>query len=149
MTNFKIIPLLLMCFLLINCDNKKKNSPSNKNNNASSSPKQNNTVDDLVINPVKKKLPIFVDALTTLVDIYKEDDVINYKYEVKDMSKYALLLPTTQDTIRDKLLRTYCSDNDEVKQLKHFFPNGANYHYYIDDQEIIIIELQPDDCDED
>lgn len=149
MTNFKIIALLLMCCLLINCDNKKNDSPSNENNNTSLSSKENSTVDDLVIKPVKKKLPIFVDALTTLVDIYKKDNVINYKYEVKNISKYALLLPTTQDTIRDKLLKTYCSDNDEVKQLKHFFPNGANYHYYIDDQEIIIVEIQPDDCDED
>lgn len=148
MKMLKKIALIFVSLILVSCDNAKPNSSQNDNSIIEPSSPDNylDEAQDAVINPIRKKLPITVDQITTLTGIYKNDNVINYQYDVKKLTKYALLLPTTQDTIRNNLLATYCKDTEDIRQLKTLFPNGANYHYFINNQEIIIIEIEPSDC---
>ncbi|MWP47500.1 hypothetical protein [Gilliamella sp. Pas-s27] len=68
-------------------------------------------------------------------------------FSVRNTPEQALLLPTTIDAIRQKLLKTYCENSDEMKTLKNDFPDGINYHYDINNKEIIIIELKSTDCE--
>ncbi|MWN05604.1 hypothetical protein GQ598_04625 [Gilliamella sp. Pas-s95] len=143
----KILQLSVFVFfnlLLISCDNVK-----NSSQNVSSTDSKNidlNDAQNSVIEPIKKALPIDIDELTTLVGISRDHDTINYTYSVKNTPEQALLLPSTIDTIRKKLLKAYCNNSDEMKELKKDFSDGVNYHYDINNQEIIIIELKSTDC---
>ncbi|OCG37828.1 hypothetical protein [Gilliamella sp. Gris1-4] len=145
----KILQLIIFVIfnsVLISCDYAKKASQDTSTANWENddlSDSQNSVIDS-----IKKELPIDIDELTTLVDISKDHNTINYRYNVKNTPEQALLLPTTIDTIRQKLLNAYCEDNKEMNELKKDFPDGINYHYDIDNKEIIIIELKSIDCKE-
>lgn len=144
----KISSLILMSLILVNCDNSKKASNESASTDASqSSSSDYNASQDLVINEVKKQLPLTVDPLTTLVDVSKENNAINYKYNIKGTPKDTLLLPDSQKAIFDNLKKAYCVDNQQVKALKSFFPNGAKHDYYIDDEKVVSLELTPTTCD--
>lgn len=146
MNILKIIVLISFGFVLLNCDNAKTAS---NHSAADSSTKPNNdllTSQNLEINAVKNELPIEIDELTTLFDVFADNNIINYKYRVKNTPKQALLLTSTLDTLRSNLLDDYCQNVPQMKELKNVFPNGAHYHYFIDNEEIIIVELNPDDC---
>lgn len=149
MNILNIIVLISIGFVLLNCDNSK---PVSNHSAADSSTKPNNdllTSQNLEINAVKNELPIEIDELTTLFDVFADNNIINYKYRVKNTPKQALLLTSTLDTLRSNLLDDYCQNVPQMKELKNVFPNGAHYHYFIDNEEIIIVELNPDDCQTD
>lgn len=149
MNILKIIVLISISFVLLNCDNSK---PVSNHSAADSSTKPNNdllTSQNLEINAVKNELPIEIDELTTLFDVFADNNIIHYKYRVKNTPKQALLLTSTLDTLRSNLLDDYCQNVPQMKELKNVFPNGAHYHYFIDNEEIIIVELNPDDCQTD
>lgn len=149
MNILKIIVLISIGFVLLNCDNSK---PVSNHSAADSSTKPNNdllTSQNLDINAVKNELPIEIDELTTLFDVFADNNIIHYKYRVKNTPKQALLLTSTLDTLRSNLLDDYCQNVPQMKELKNVFPNGAHYHYFIDNEEIIIVELNPDDCQTD
>lgn len=149
MNILKIIVLISIGFVLLNCDNSK---PVSNHSAADSSTKPNNdllTSQNLEINAVKNELPIEIDELTTLFDVFADNNIIHYKYSVKNTPIQALLLTSTLDTLRSNLLDDYCQNVPQMKELKNVFPNGAHYHYFIDNEEIIIVELNPDDCQTD
>lgn len=149
MNILKIIVLISFGFVLLNCDNAK---PASNHSSADSSTKPNNDLlasQNLEINAVKNELPIEIDELTTLFDVFADNNIIHYKYRVKNTPKQALLLTSTLDTLRSNLLDDYCQNVPQMKELKNVFPNGAHYHYFIDNEEIIIVELNPDDCQTD
>ncbi|MFQ0973910.1 hypothetical protein [Gilliamella sp. CG35] len=149
MNILKIIVLISFGFVLLNCDNAKTAS---NHSSADSSTKPNNDLlasQNLEINAVKNELPIEIDELTTLFDVFADNNIIHYKYRVKNTPKQALLLTSTLDTLRSNLLDDYCQNVPQMKELKNVFPNGAHYHYFIDNEEIIIVELNPDDCQTD
>ena len=149
MNILKIIVLISFGFVLLNCDNAKTAS---NHSSADSSTKPNNDLrasQNLEINAVKNELPIEIDELTTLFDVFADNNIIHYKYRVKNTPKQALLLTSTLDTLRSNLLDDYCQTVPQMKELKNVFPNGAHYHYFIDNEEIIIVELNPDDCQTD
>lgn len=146
MNILKKIVLISFGFVLLNCDNAKTAS---NHSSADSSTKPNNDLlasQNLEINAVKNELPIEIDELTTLFDVFADNNIIHYKYRVKNTPKQALLLTSTLDTLRSNLLDDYCQNVPQMKELKNVFPNGAHYHYFIDNEEIIIVELNPDDC---
>lgn len=149
MNILKIIVLISFGFVLLNCDNAKTAS---NHSSADSSTKPNNDLlasQNLEINAVKNELPIEIDELTTLFDVFADNNIIHYKYRVKNTPKQALLLTSTLDTLRSNLLDDYCQNVPQMKELKNVFPNGAHYHYFINNEEIIIVELNPDDCQTD
>ncbi|MCX8600652.1 MULTISPECIES: hypothetical protein [unclassified Gilliamella] len=140
MKSIKIIFFLMINLVLFSCDNAKQSSDNKASNNP------NAALQDSVIDPIKSALPIEIDSLTTLFGVYKDKDTINYQYRVINTPEQALLLTTTLSTIRMKLLKAYCENNKDMQDLKTAFPQGANYHYFIDDKEVVIIELTPADC---
>ncbi|MFQ1019402.1 hypothetical protein ACGH6R_06265 [Gilliamella sp. CG13] len=149
MNILKIIVLISFGFVLLNCDNAK---PASNHSSADSLTKPNNDLlasQNLEINAVKNELPIEIDELTTLFDVFADNNIIHYKYRVKNTPKQALLLTSTLDTLRSNLLDDYCQNVPQMKELKNVFPNGAHYHYFINNEEIIIVELNPDDCQTD
>lgn len=148
MNILKIIVLISIGFVLLNCDNAKPVSNHSSAESSTSSLPNNDllTSQNLEINAVKNELPIEIDELTTLFDVFADNNSINYKYRVKNTPKQALLLTSTLDTLRSNLLNDYCQNVPQMKELKNVFPNGANYHYFINDEEIVIVELNPDDC---
>lgn len=140
MKSIKIIFFLMINLVLFSCDNAKQSSDNKASNNP------NAALQDSVIDPIKSALPIDIDSLTTLFGVYKDKDTINYQYRVINTPEQALLLTTTLSTIRMELLKAYCENNKDMQDLKTAFPQGANYHYFIDDKEVVIIELTPADC---
>lgn len=148
MKSLKILALFFMSFILVNCDNSKADSNSTDNSKTSQLSENKYAASQaLVITEAKKQLPIKIDQLTTLVDIFAKDNFINYKYVVTETPKDALLIPESQQIILDNIRRTYCSDLPEIKSLRSFFPNGSNYDYYIDDEKIFSLQLTPSSCD--
>ena len=138
---FKSLVFFVAIFLVISCDNNKKNSVVNSDDSLMA-------VQNSMIEPMKNALPIEVDELTTLigVDKDKERNIINYQYDVKNTPEHTLLLPSTLDTIYQELFNAYCQNTEDMQQLKTAFPDGANYHYFIDNKEIVEVELTPSDC---
>ena len=138
----KLVTFLLVSVLVFGCEKAKENTVDNVNDESLVA------VQNAMIEPIKKSLPIAIDELTTLIAIDKDKDrnIVNYQYEVKNTSEHTLLLPSTLDTIRQALFKAYCENNEEMQQLKTAFPDGANYHYFIDTKEIIVVELTPADC---
>ena len=138
----KLVTFLLVSVLMFGCEKAKENTVDNVNDESFVA------VQNAMIEPIKKSLPIAIDELTTLIGIDKDKDrnIVNYQYEVKNTSEHTLLLPSTLDTIRQALFKAYCENNEEMQQLKTAFPDGANYHYFIDNKEIIVVELSPADC---
>lgn len=138
----KLVTFLLVSVLVFGCEKAKENIVDNVNDESLVA------VQNAMIEPIKKSLPIAIDELTTLIGIDKDKDrnIVNYQYEVKNTSEHTLLLPSTLDTIRQALFKAYCENNEEMQQLKTAFPDGANYHYFIDTKEIIVVELTPADC---
>ncbi|OTQ36349.1 hypothetical protein [Gilliamella apis] len=138
----KLVTFLLVSVLVFGCEKAKENTVDNVNDESLVA------VQNAMIEPIKKALPIAIDELTTLIGIDKDKDrnIVNYQYEVKNTSEHTLLLPSTFDTIRQALFKAYCENNEEMQQLKTAFPDGANYHYFIDNKEIIVVELTPADC---
>ena len=135
----RLVAFLLVSFLVFGCKKAKDNTVNDESLVA---------VQNAMIEPIKKSLPIVIDELTTLIGVDKDKDhnIINYQYEVKNTSEHTLLLPSTLDTIRQTLFKAYCENNEEMQQLKTAFPDGANYHYFIDNKEIVVVELTPADC---
>ncbi|WP_141674308.1 hypothetical protein [Gilliamella sp. wkB108] len=142
----KILALFFMSFILVNCDNSKSDSTNTDSSKTSQSSQNYDASQAVVIAEAKKQLPIKVDQITTLVDIFAKDNFINYKYQITETPKDALLVPESQQIILDNIRQTYCSDLPEIKSLRAFFPNGANYHYYIDDEKIFSLQLTPASC---
>ncbi|OTQ71368.1 MULTISPECIES: hypothetical protein [unclassified Gilliamella] len=138
---FKSFVFFVASFLVISCDNNKKNTVVNSDDSLTA-------VQNSIIEPIKDTLPIEVDELTTLigVDKDKERNIINYQYDVKNTPEHTLLLPSTLDTIYQELFNAYCQNTEDMQQLKTAFPDGANYHYFIDNKEIVEVELTPSDC---
>ncbi|QYN41696.1 hypothetical protein [Gilliamella sp. ESL0443] len=137
---FKFLAFFVVSFLLLSCDNAKKNTPVENDSLAA--------IQNSMIEPMKKALPIEVDELTTLVGVEKDKDrnIINYQYDVKNTPEHTMLLPSTLDTIRQALFTAYCENTEDMQQLKTAFPDGAYYHYFIDNKEIVVVELTPADC---
>ena len=138
---FKSFVFFVESFLVISCDNNKKNTVVNSDDSLTA-------VQNSIIEPIKDTLPIEVDELTTLigVDKDKERNIINYQYDVKNTPEHTLLLPSTLDTIYQELFNAYCQNTEDMQQLKTAFPDGANYHYFIDNKEIVVVKLTPSDC---
>ena len=136
----KLFAFFVVSFFVLSCDNAK--------NNTAVEDESLNAVQNSMIEPMKKVLPIDVDELTTLVGVEKDKDrnIINYQYDVKNTPEHTLLLPSTLDTIRQALFNAYCQNTEEMQQLKTAFPDGANYHYFINNKEIVVVELTPADC---
>jgi gas vesicle protein len=103
---------------------------------------------DLIVNGVKTKLPVVVDQNTTLVEVSKGNDVINYKYLVKDTTKDALQTAGNQKEAQRKLLEFYCGDGVSMKALRLAFPAGAGHDYYINDDKVFSVSVKPSDCDD-
>ena len=137
---FKSFVFFVASFLVISCDNNKKNTVVNSDDSLTA-------VQNSIIEPIKDTLPIEVDELTTLigVDKDKERNIINYQYDVKNTPEHTLLLPSTLDTIYQELFNAYCQNTEDMQQLKTAFPDGANYHYFIDTNEIGVVDLTPSD----
>ncbi|OTQ59570.1 hypothetical protein [Gilliamella sp. A7] len=137
---FRLFTFLLVSVLVFGCEKAKDNTEDNVNDESLVA------VQNAMIEPIQKALPIAIDELTTLIGVDKDRNIINYQYEVKNTSEHTLLLPSTLDTIRQALFKAYCENNEEMQQLKTAFPDGANYHYFIDNKEIVVVELTPADC---
>lgn len=174
MNIFRIISLAIMGLFLVNCDNSKStvNDIKQKVEETGSdvSDKAKNLVEqtksesedalyklkegnyslaqDIVIKDLKQKLPSVIDENTTLVDVSKENNIINYKYDVKGITKEALQADNNQKSTLNNLLSIYCGKDIETKTLKLVFPDGADYNYFINDEKVLTLNLKPNNCNE-
>ncbi|NUF26634.1 YtxH domain-containing protein [Gilliamella sp. ESL0254] len=101
---------------------------------------------DLVVKAIKTKLPVVVDQNTTLVDVSKGNNVIDYKYTVKDITKDALQTESNQKSVRTNLLGLYCSNNANMNTQRLVFPEGASHSYYINSEKVLTLDVKPSDC---
>ncbi|MCX8641972.1 MULTISPECIES: hypothetical protein [unclassified Gilliamella] len=133
----KITSIALMCVVLFGCDNSNKVKAPDKADLTK--------LQDLIISEAKKVLPAKVDSKTSLVDIFKDNDVINYRYII-NVSKDSLQIPETEKMTTESLKKVYCSDNQQIKEFRGAFPNGAVHSYYINDEKIFSVTLTPASC---
>ena len=133
----KITTLVLISLGLFGCDNSEKA----KKDEAEKLTK----TQDIIISDAKKSLPYQVDSVTSLVDIFKDDNSINYRYVIK-ASKDQLQIPETEKMTSENLKKFYCTDNQQVKEFRDAFPNGAVHNYYIDDEKLFSVKLTPALC---
>lgn len=133
----KITSMALMCVVLFGCDNSNKEKTPDKADLTK--------LQDLVISEAKKVLPAKVDSNTSLVDIFKDNDVINYRYTI-NVSKDSLQIPETEKMTTESLKKVYCSNNQQIKEFRDAFPNGAVHSYYINDEKVFSVTLTPASC---
>ncbi|AHN26496.1 hypothetical protein [Gilliamella apicola] len=133
----KITALVLISLGLFGCDNAEKA----KKDEAEKLTK----IQDIIISDAKKNLPIKVDSVTSLVDIFKDDNSINYRYVI-NASKDELNISETEKMTSENLKGVYCTDNQQVKEFRDSFPNGAVHNYYIGDEKLFGVKLTPASC---
>ena len=86
---FRLFTFLLVSVLVFGCEKAKDNTEDNVNNVNDESLV---AVQNAMIEPIQKALPIAIDELTTLICVDKDKDrnIINYQYEVKNTSEQTL-----------------------------------------------------------
>jgi gas vesicle protein len=104
---------------------------------------------DLMLKAIKTKLPATMDSSTTLVDVSAENNTINYKYNVNNITKDALQNESTQKEVKNNLIEFYCGDSASMKTLRLVFPRGANHNYYINNDKVFSVDVKPSDCEDD
>ncbi|PIT12448.1 hypothetical protein BGI32_10630 [Snodgrassella alvi] len=144
----KTIALMSMSLVLFGCDNSKSADANKASSDIAQSTEKSELgkIQDAYINDAKRYLPKKVDSNSNLVDIYKENDTINYKY-VMDINKDELDLPGTKKITTSNLKQVYCGTNPELVKFRESFANGVNHYYYIKDKEIFSVHLSLSDCE--
>jgi hypothetical protein len=99
-----------------------------------------------IVNKIKAMLPVMVDEVTMLVDVFVDNNTIGYKYEIKGTPKEVFLLPETEKDLHDILIKNYCQDIPELKMLRLLFPEGARYIYFFGGEEAFSIDVAVSDC---
>lgn len=130
MKYMKIVVLMALGLELLGCDNINSKEAEQ----------------DFAIKYVKKQLPIVYDENTTLVDISKNNDLLIYKYDIKNIDGEDLKSPEAENLIRKDILELYCSDDKDIAQLKKAFSNGMQSDYYINNEMTLSITIKPTDC---
>ena len=156
MKGLKYSALFLMVATLFGCDDSKSKPADNtansdpaktvtaSNDTAASKPDLSKDQDNY-INEAKRFLPAKVSGNVNLVDLYKDNNTINYKYEM-NISKDEMDIEQSKKTTAEALKSLYCMDNSEMKAFKTAFPDGAIHNYYIKDEMVFSIPLKPTDC---
>ncbi|MCX8650633.1 hypothetical protein J3U21_10095 [Gilliamella sp. B2776] len=137
MTVIKITACVFISLGLFGCDNSEKTKENEE--------EKLTQTQDMIISEAKKSLPYQVDLVTTLVDVFKDDNSINYRYSIK-VSKNQLHMSETEKLTTENLKNIYCTDNQQIKEFRDAFPNGAVHNYYINNEKIFSIKLTPDSC---
>lgn len=130
MKYMKIVVLMALGLELLGCDNINSKEAEQ----------------DFAIKFVKKQLPIVYDENTTLVDISKNNDLLIYKYDIKNIDAEDFKSPEAEKLIRKDILELYCSDDKDIAQLKKAFSNGMQSDYYINNEMTLSITIKPADC---
>ncbi|KFA58666.1 hypothetical protein A9G48_08740 [Gilliamella sp. wkB18] len=173
MKTLKVISLAIVGVFLVNCDNSGKtmgdlqqkieqtgSDMGNKANDlyaqakletqeALDKLKEGNygVAQDMIIKGIKQQLPMNTDQNTTLVDISKENNTINYKYVVKNINNDALQSDNNKNSLLSNLKSYYCGNDIIVKGIRLAFPDGSNYNYFINDEKVLTLNLKPSDCE--
>ncbi|OCG37831.1 hypothetical protein [Gilliamella sp. Gris1-4] len=143
MKGLKPVIAILMSLVLFGCDNSK--SDANKAVGDSSKNTDLSLLQNTIINEAKKMLPVKIDAKTNLVEITKDNDLLNYKYII-NASKDELSISDTQKQTAETLKNLYCGNNPQLKQFRNAFPNGVSHNYYINDEQLFSVKLTPASC---
>lgn len=100
----------------------------------------------IVIDSMKKKLPIVYDENFALVDVSKDNDQFIYKYEIKNIEEVELTSPEFEQSSRTGILELYCSDNKDIAHFKEIFMDGIRYDYYLNNKKMLSIIVKSTDC---
>ena len=90
------------------------------------------------INSFKKNLPIQVDMNSILVDIYKEDKVIYYKYQLTEIFLEDEIL---KNKFKKQIQSSLCEDSTTLDLLKRDYILS---YKYINETEKELIEIKTD-----
>lgn len=100
----------------------------------------------IVIDSMKKKLPIVYDENFALVDVSKDNNQFIYKYEIKNIEEVELTSPEFEQSSRTGILELYCSDNKDIAHFKEIFMDGIRYDYYLNNKKMLSIIVKSTDC---
>lgn len=145
MKALKTTALILMSFALFGCDNT-KSAAKEKAASESSQNSQLSKEQDEYIKQVKKLLPAKFNQNASVVEVTKENNILNQKYII-EIPKKNLSIPKTQKMATELLAKLYCSNSQQATEIKRLFPDGANHNYYIGDELLFTVKLKPDSCD--
>lgn len=171
---FNLITLAVMGLMLVNCDNSKSTVNDIKQKVEQTSSDVNDKIKSLydqtkseseaalnkfkegnyslaqdeVIKVFKQNLPVVFDENTTLVDLSKGNNIIDYKYAIKGITKDVLQNEDNQKARLNNLLTIYCGNGTSMAALRLIFPDGASHNYYINDEKVLTLDMKPSDCKE-
>lgn len=133
----KYFSVIYVFFLLINYTT----------NVFASEPTNDSQVQLLLLQNIKSRLPLKLDANTTLVDVSITNEMLDFMHEIKDIPVDKFNDPRREKIVHDFSVIKYCEREPNDAMLKAFFQKGFNYIYYIGDKQVLNIHVDKSDCE--
>lgn len=108
-------------------------------------------IQDIFIENIKKTLPKDLDEYTTLNDVYKNNNELFYKVDIKNISKKAFDDEVFRPFLRILAINKYCNtdkSNQKIYQtMKAAFPKGNTYIYSYEDEKPFVVHVDKSSCE--
>lgn len=109
-------------------------------------------IQDKFIETVKGILPKDLDEYTTLNDVYKSNNELFYKIDLKNISKEAFNDEVFKPFLRIFAINQYCNEDKSkekiYQKIKVAFPKGNTYIYSYEDEEPFVVHVDKSSCQE-
>ncbi|WP_241571626.1 hypothetical protein [Rosenbergiella nectarea] len=150
--------LTLSVCLLAACDDSSKAQPvppreatqKTSSENVEKFQKQNvndkSTIQAMIIDGAKKKLPLLIDQATLLTEVSTKSNTFIYHYEVKGIPVSVIDTNYWQENMKKTIQVQYCKDDDKMKVFREFFPGGSTYNYFVDNKLVYSRTITPAEC---
>lgn len=104
------------------------------------------TIRSMMLKVTKEKLPVSIDSTTVMSDASTDGDTFIYKYEVKGISDETLKNDAWRKPLEQNLIKSYCSDDSNMKKFREVFSGGNIYNYYSGDKLFYTYKALPSAC---
>jgi len=102
----------------------------------------------MILEGIKKKLPILIDQATQMTEVSTKDNVFIYHYEVKGIPVSVMNTHYWQENMKKGIQVQYCKNDDNIKIFKDFFTGGSIYNYFVENKLIYTTTITPEECHE-
>ncbi|MBT0728845.1 protein K [Rosenbergiella nectarea] len=104
------------------------------------------TIQAMIIDGAKKKLPLLIDQATLLTEVSTKSNTFIYHYEVKGIPVSVIDTNYWQKNMKKTIQVQYCKDDDKMKVFREFFPEGSTYNYFVDNKLVYSHTITPAEC---
>lgn len=150
--------LTLSVCLLAACDDSSKAQPvppREATQNTSSEKVENfqkqnvndkSTIQAMILEGAKKKLPILIDKATLLTEVSAKGNTFIYHYDVKGIPVSVINTDYWRENMKKAIQAQYCKNDDKLKIFREFFPEGSTYNYFVDNKLVYSDTITPKEC---